>query len=80
MNRSKTSIGKEDVICNVVVTIQKKYMRIDQCAIYLGVAEQTIRNWVCAKKMPYYKLNTKIVLFCIEEIDEWLKSGSVKAI
>lgn len=59
---------------------QQSIFRLEECAEYLRIAPQTLRNWVCAKKIPYTKVNNKILLFRRETIDAWLQAQEVKDI
>ncbi len=47
---------------------------VKHVAEYLGVAEWTVRHWVSQGKIPYYKLNGRLVRFSKREIDRWLRS------
>lgn len=53
-----------------------KYVKISAVAEFLSVKERTIRAYVLYRKIPYYKING-VLLFKLEEIDEWVKKGKV---
>ena len=45
------------------------YMRKEDVAKYLGVTLRTISRLMRQKKIPYYKLSRKLVLFRLRDID-----------
>jgi excisionase family DNA binding protein len=44
-----------------------------EAAEILKVSQGTLRNWVCAKKIPFKKANGK-VLFSVNELQDWLEN------
>lgn len=42
-------------------------------AEYLCISERTIRRLVAGKEIPSRVLGPKLVRFCKEELDEWMK-------
>ncbi len=48
-----------------------KLLTCSEAAEALKVSQGTIRNWVCAKKIPFKKANGK-VLFSVTELQDWL--------
>lgn len=53
-----------------------KYVRAEAVAAYTALSVNTIRAYVLQKKMPYIKRNG-VVLFDLQEIDQWLQQGRV---
>ena len=51
----------------------KHYLSVKQLSEYMGISVHTIYLWIQLKKIPYYKINGKIVKFNLPEIEEWLK-------
>lgn len=53
-----------------------KYLRTTDVATYTRLSVNTIRAYVLQKKIPHIKRNG-VVLFDLQEIDDWLKQGRV---
>lgn len=53
-----------------------KYLRTTDVATYTRLSVNTIRKYVLDKKIPHIKRNG-VVLFDLQEIDEWLSQGRV---
>lgn len=54
-----------------------KLLTCSEAAEALKVSQGTIRNWVCAKKIPFKKANGK-VLFSVTELQDWLEGQNNK--
>ena len=52
----------------------KQYLSVKELSQYVGISVHTIYLWIQLKKIPYYKINGKIVKFSLPEIEEWLKA------
>lgn len=52
-----------------------EYLRIKEAAEYLGVCQNTLRNWEAARKIPVYRnpLNN-YRLFRVSDLDKLLKT------
>ncbi|WP_291637672.1 helix-turn-helix domain-containing protein [Clostridium sp.] len=48
-----------------------RLMTVDQVAVYTGLKERTIRDYVYKGKVPFIKIN-KMVRFDRIKIDEWI--------
>ncbi len=59
-----------------ILTIQKRFLGIDECSEFLGVTKGTLYVWVCHRKIPYTKVG-RLVKFDLRIIEEWLKENSV---
>ena len=53
---------------------QDVFISVAGAARLLGLAEQTIYDMVCSKKIPYYKPGRRLQ-FLESELIEWIKSG-----
>ena len=58
----------------------KEYYSTKELSEKLGIKEVTIRKWVFDRKIPHYKIGggKGILLFKINEIEEWLNRQRVK--
>lgn len=52
-------------------------MTFEECRTYLNVSERTLRRYVGAKEIPFYKIGRQI-RFRREKIDEWLEGKNEK--
>ena len=55
--------------------MEKRFLSTKEIAVYLGLAEPTIRFWVRKAKMPYSKFGCS-VRFDLREIEKWIKNGA----
>ncbi|MBP7262816.1 MAG: helix-turn-helix domain-containing protein [Spirochaetia bacterium] len=63
----------------VLLSIKNDYLNTDQVMELLGVSRQTIHNWTCAKKLPYYKFG-KTLRFHIRDIQAYIETTRQEAI
>jgi excisionase family DNA binding protein len=61
------------------VTIEKRYLGIDEFSEYMGLPKGTLYAWVCQKKIPYLKIG-KLLKFDLKEIEPWLREKRFKEI
>jgi excisionase family DNA binding protein len=54
-----------------ITEVKRRFLNVREAAIYLGVKPSTIYHWVCGRKIPFVKLNSKIVRFDIRALDQW---------
>lgn len=59
--------------------IKGDYLSTDQVMDLLGISRQTIYNWTCAKKLPYYKWG-KTLKFHIRDIEAYIEKTRQEAI
>jgi len=52
------------------------YLTIEGLAVYLKLAEQTIRRWVLNREIPFHKIK-KVIRFRVSEIEKWIDGGGV---
>lgn len=66
---------------NELVTVQRKvateydYINVNELTELLGESKKTIYTRVHNRQIPYYKPGGKLLLFKLDEIREWIKSG-----
>jgi excisionase family DNA binding protein len=53
------------------------YLTIEDVAVYLKLAEQTIRRWVLNREIPFCKIK-KVIRFRVSEIEKWVDTGGLK--
>lgn len=54
--------------------IFEKWSSLEETAAYIGIAEDTIRNWIKKADIPPYKVG-RIWKFNLTEVYAWIKSG-----
>lgn len=65
---------------NITVEIQR-WMNVEQAARYLGLARATIYEYVSSRRIPFVKIpKSSQVRFDREQLDEWMRSGTVQTI
>lgn len=64
-NQNKLIPNKELKLLN------QRLLTVEQVAIYTGMKERTIRDYVYKGKIPYIKIN-KMVRFDRAKIDQWI--------
>ena len=52
------------------------YLTIEELAVYLKLAEQTIRRWVLNREIPFHKIK-KVIRFRLSEIEQWIDKGGL---
>jgi excisionase family DNA binding protein len=50
------------------------YLTVGELAVYLKIAEQTVRRWVFNRGIPYHKI-CGVVRFRVSEIEKWVDNG-----
>lgn len=58
----------------------KQYLSAKELSQYVGISIHTIYLWIQLKKIPYYKINGKIVKFSLSEIEQWLKEQHINPV
>lgn len=56
----------------------KKYINIHDAADYLNMSVRYIYKLVQKKQIPAYRPSGKILLFKLEELDEWVVRSAIK--
>lgn len=61
------------------MSMDKRYLGIEELSQYLGFTKGTLYVWVCQRRIPYLKVG-KLLKFDIIEIENWLKDKRIKDI
>jgi len=56
------------------ISMQERWLSVDEIAVHLGVNPDTIYKWITRKKMPAHKLG-RLWKFLASEVDQWVKGG-----
>ena len=54
----------------------EKWVNLEDLATYLSVSKDTIRAWIKAGKIPYYKAG-KMYKFKLSEVDDYVRNGKI---
>ena len=57
----------------------KRLLNAAEAAAYLGLAEQTVRQWASMEKLPKVKVGVKALRFRKEDLDQFIEAGWVPA-
>lgn len=63
----------------IIRAIRNDYLTTDQVMALLGVSRQTVHNWTCAKRLPFYKFG-KVLRFNIRDIQNFIESTRKEAL
>jgi excisionase family DNA binding protein len=58
--------------------MEDRWLSVDEVADYLGVAKDTIYNWVTNKGMPGHKVG-RFWKFKRDDVDGWVRAGGAAA-
>ena len=58
------------------VTIEKRFLDMNECSKYVGITKGTLYVWVCRRKIPYLKIG-KLVKFDVQRIERWMKNKEI---
>jgi excisionase family DNA binding protein len=61
------------------LSVNKKYLTLQEAAEYLRVSERNLRNIVKSNKIPFYKPEGKI-LFKVSELDKYIENNKVESL
>ncbi len=61
------------------LSVNKKYLTTAEAAEYLRISERNLRNLIKQNKVPFYKLEGKI-LFKTSELDKFIEKNKVESI
>lgn len=56
-------------------SLPKRLLTVEETAEYLGIAEQTVRNWASAGKLPKVRIHG-CLRFDIRALDAWIAGHS----
>jgi excisionase family DNA binding protein len=60
------------------LSMEDRWLSVDEIAEYLGVAKDTIYTWVTSKGMPGHKVG-RFWKFKKEDVDAWVREGGAAA-
>ena len=58
----------------------QEYLRRDEVAEYLGIPISTLRDLQKQKKIPFYRLSPRLVLFKRSEVEKALERFKIRAV
>ena len=58
------------------VTIEKRFLDMNECSKYVGITKGTLYVWVCRRKIPYLKIGN-LVKFDVQRIERWMKNKEI---
>ncbi|MBP9853518.1 MAG: helix-turn-helix domain-containing protein [Candidatus Omnitrophica bacterium] len=61
----------------MAVSVNKRFLNVEELAEFLGIAEGTVYVWVCHRKIPFLKVG-RLVKFDLRKIEKWLEQKSVE--
>ena len=54
--------------------VTEPWVSVEDVAVHLGVAKESVYRWIDAKHMPAHKIG-KLWKFKLSEVDDWVRSG-----
>ncbi|AGG05949.1 helix-turn-helix domain-containing protein [Dehalococcoides mccartyi] len=57
--------------------MEDRWLSVDQIADHLGIKRDTVYKWIDERQMPGHKIG-RLWKFNKQEVDDWVKSGSVR--
>ena len=57
------------------MTIQDRWLSVNELMLYLGVSRDTIYDWLAGRRLPGHRVG-RLWKFKQAEIDEWVKVGN----
>ena len=54
--------------------MEKKWLSVDEAAMYLGVKRDSIYRWIEKRGLPAYRIG-RLWKFTAEDLDAWVKAG-----
>jgi len=57
--------------------IEKRFIGMDECSVYLDVKKNTLYQWVHQRRIPHLKFGRR-VKFDLRELEGWIKKNRVK--
>ena len=58
--------------------ISDRWLSVEEVAAYLGINRGTLYKWITRKSIPAHKVGS-LWKFKKDEVDEWVKTGGVRA-
>ena len=73
-------LSKEDLkVLLTDLSVNKKYLSLPEAAEYLRISDRNLRKLAKNSKLPFYKLEGKI-LFKISELDKYIEKNKVESL
>ena len=73
-------LSKEDLkVLLTDLSVNKKYLSLQEAAEYLRISDRNLRKLTKNNKIPFYKLEGKI-LFKISELDKYIEKNKVESL
>ncbi|RZD16600.1 MAG: DNA-binding protein [Candidatus Acididesulfobacter guangdongensis] len=69
----------ETVLSKISANINKKWLTLNEAAEYLRISDRNLRKLAKNSKLPFYKLEGKI-LFKVSELDKYIEENKVKSL
>jgi len=57
--------------------MEKRFISVDDLAIYLDISKNTIYSWIWQKRIPHCKMG-RLVKFDLREIEAWTEKHKAK--
>ena len=57
------------------MTIQDRWLSVNELMLYLGVSRDTIYDWLASRRLPGHRVG-RLWKFKQDEIDKWVKAGN----
>ena len=59
------------------MSIQPRFLTVEQAAQYLGLSLRTLNNWRCLGAGPrFHKFNGRMIRYKIEDLDSFAAAGA----
>ena len=73
-------LSKEDLkVLLTDLSVNKKYLSLPEAAEYLRISDRNLRKLTKNNKIPFYKLEGKI-LFKVSELDKYIEKNKVESL
>ncbi len=73
-------LSKEDLkVLLTDLSVNKKYLSLPEAAEYLRISDRNLRKLAKNSKLPFYKLEGKI-LFKVSELDKYIEKNKVESL
>ena len=74
-----SQIDLETVLSKISANINKKWLTLNEAAEYLRISDRNLRKLAKNSKLPFYKLEGKI-LFKVSELDKYIEKNKVESL
>ena len=73
-------LSKEDLkVLLTDLSVNKKYLSLPEAAEYLRISDRNLRKLAKNSKLPFYKLEGKI-LFKVSQLDKYIEKNKVESL